>query len=251
MENNKPNEVENKVLEELFIAIYFSDLKKVMEFKKYYPEIYSKKNNFLINGIKSFNLINLTFFNYVLWKDNWTEKIMPMVKKNRQRTEEMIDYWKKELNLKIFEKNIEYNQYHEYFFCTDPNDPKENNKVIIDTLEYFLVKGIREIDLRLYISVVCFDFNETRKLLELGANPNIKFYEDEWDSTTFGHIGGECSYLATCEVIPTFEYFDKNGEAPTYYNSSNLFGNFIGLTAFEEMYELLLQYTKEEKIEIT
>jgi hypothetical protein len=137
-ENNKPTEVENKKLEELFIAIYFNDLNKVMEFKKYNPKIYSKKNNFLIDGIKSFDLVNLTYFNYILWKGDKIEKIMPMVKKNRQRTEEMMDFWKNELNLKIFEKNIEYNQYHEYFFCTNPNDPEENNEVITDTIEYFL-----------------------------------------------------------------------------------------------------------------
>jgi hypothetical protein len=86
--------------------------------------------------------------------------------------------------------------------------------------------------------------------LKLGANPNINFYEDESDCTTFAHVEDECVYLASCEVIPTFEYFYKNSKIPAYYNSSNLFGYFIGLSAFEEMYELLEPYKVEEQIEI-
>ena len=86
--NEKLTDLENKILDELFIAIYFNNLEKVIEIKRKYPEIYSKKENYKINkdnyiiaGKKIFDLKNLTFFNQIIWNDRWRDEIMPYVKK--------------------------------------------------------------------------------------------------------------------------------------------------------------------------
>ncbi|MBS1681043.1 MAG: hypothetical protein JST48_04970 [Bacteroidetes bacterium] len=65
---NITTETENKKLEELFLAVFFNDLEKVIEFKNRHPETYAKKNNFLIDDTVSFDLINLTFFNQTYGK---------------------------------------------------------------------------------------------------------------------------------------------------------------------------------------
>jgi hypothetical protein len=242
--NGKLTDSENEILDELFIAIYFNNLEKVIEIKRKYPEIYSKKEKYKIDGEKKFDLKNLTFFNQIIWKeDDWIDEIKPFVKKNRENTEKMLEYWKTETGNKNIQREIEYNQYCDYFYCTDPNDPKDNEEVILDTITYFLEKGFREIDLRLYNRIACFDFAGTKTLLENGAKLDIKFYEDELDSDAISHIRGECSVLASCQVVPSFEMYEKKGEWNN--NITELFSDLIGLAAFEEMWYLLEKYIEK------
>jgi len=96
---------------------------------------------------------------------------------------------------------IEYNQFWSCFYCQAPEDTEE---VGMENIQVFLKRGYREIDLRLYNSAERFSFSETKKLLELGANPNITFYETEKDESRddgyniFDRIGSECSFLGSC-----------------------------------------------------
>lgn len=90
----------------------------------------------------------------------------------------MIDFWRAEAESQKLHLKIQYNRYFEYFWCDDPNDPESNEEVILDPISYFLEKGFRELDLRLYNRFECFDFEEARKLLNQGAKSNIDFYED-------------------------------------------------------------------------
>jgi hypothetical protein len=247
--NEKFTDAENRIFDELFIAIYFNDLEKVIEIKEKHPEIYSKKENYKIEGKKSFDLKNLTFFNQSIWKeDDWKDEIIPFIKRNRENTEKMLKFWQAETGNENIKREIEYNQYCDYYYCVDPNDPEKNDKVILDTIPYFLEKGFREIDLMLYNRIACFDFEETIKLLEKGANPNVNFYENESDSNAIDFIGTECSYLASCQVVHSFQLYEKNGMW-NYYNINNLtelFMDLIGLAAFEDMYYLLEKYIKSK-----
>lgn len=240
--NDKLTDLENKILDELFIAIYFNNLEKVIEIKKKYPEIYSKKEDFKIDGEKTFDLKNLTFFNKSIWeKDDWRDEIIPFVKRHREKTEKMLEFWKTETGNKNIKMEMEYNQYCEYFYCYDPNDPEQNETVILDKITYFLEKGYREIDLRLYNRVACFDFARAKILLENGAKMDINFYEEDIYSDTISHVSDECSYLATCEVVPSFEMYEKKGELNNK-NITELFRDLIGLAAFEDMYFFLKIY---------
>ena len=242
---NIPTETENQELEKLFLAIYFNDLDKVIEFKNQNPLIYAKKNNFLIDKNLTFDLTNLTLLNHKIWFSNdWVDEIMPLINKNRQQTNQLIDFWKKEGKRNVLDRQFEYNRYFEYFDCDDPNDPENNERIILDSISFFLEKGFREIDLRLYNRIECFDFTEVKKLLEKGAKSNIHFYEDG-DSDAFSRIGVECSFLATSQIIPEFEMFEKKGYNQNF-DIKELFGNLIGLAAHEEMYDLLREYQERK-----
>lgn len=235
----------NKKLEELFLAVYFNDLEKVIEFKNQFPELYATKDKFPIDGNITFDLTNLTFFNQVIWFDgDWIDSIKPLVEKHRKRTEKMFDFWRVEIGQQ--DNQFEYNKYFDFFWCYNPNDPDEKDRVILDTILYSKEKGFKEIDLRLYNRVASFDFVEATKLLEQGAKINIHFYDDG-DSSAYSRISGERSFLATCEVIPTFEIFEREGYNQSF-NIVRMFGDLLGLAAHEEMYYLLEKYDNDEKM---
>lgn len=236
--NDITTKSENKKMDELFLAIYFNDLEKVIEFKNQYPEIYAKKNIFQIESNVTFDLTNLTLFNQTIWFDNeWRKEIMPLIEKLRQRTERMLDFWRAELGEQISHRKIEYNRYNDFFYCQNIEDTDE---VILDPISFFLEKGFHEIDLKLYNRVACFDFKEVRNLLEQGAKFNIDFYEDG-DSDALSGISIECSYLATSQVIPEFEVFEEKGYNQDF-DIKSMFGDLLGMAANQEMYYLLVEY---------
>lgn len=240
--NDILTETKKKKLKELFLSVYFNDLEKVIEFKNQFPELYAKKNKFQIDENTTFDLINLTFFNQIIRFDvSWRQEIMPLVEKHRQQTEKMLDFWLAELGQKEIHRQIEYNHYHENFYCDDPNDFDE---IILESISTYLEQGFREIDLRLYNRAQCFDFAEVKKLLEQGAKSDIHF-ENDGDSSAFSRISAERSYLATCRVIPEFEVFEEKGYNQNF-DTNRMFGDILGLAAHEEMYHLLDEYDKDE-----
>ena len=240
--NDISTETENKKLGELFLAIYFNDLEKVIEFKNQFPELYAKKDKFSIDENITFDLINLTLFNEIIWFDvSWRKEIMPLVEKHRHRTKQMLDFWRAELGQQEIQRQIEYNYYCDYFYCDDPSDFEE---IIMEPISTYLKNGFREIDLRLYNRAQCFDFVEVKKLLEQGAKSDIHF-ENDGDSSAFSRISAECSYLATCHVIPEFKVFETKGYNQSF-DTTRMFGDILGLAAHEEMYQLLDEYDEDE-----
>lgn len=240
--NDIPTETENKKLKELFLAVIFNDLEKVIEFKNQFPEFYAKRNKFLIDNDTTFDLTNLTLLNQIIWFDvDWIVDLKPLVEKHRLRTTQMLDFWREELGQKEIHRQFEYNQYHEHFYCDDPNDFDE---IILEPITTYLEQGFREIDLRLYNRAQCFDFVEVKKLLEQGAKSDIHF-ENDGDSSTFSRISAECSYLATCHVIPEFETFEIKGYKQNF-DTAEMFRNIIGLAAHEEMFHLLDKYDEDK-----
>ncbi|MBN1988036.1 MAG: hypothetical protein JW783_01395 [Bacteroidales bacterium] len=240
-----PVETKNKKLDDLFLAVYFNDLKKVIEFKNQFPELYAKKNKYRIDENTTLDLTNLTYFNQIIWFDeDWTDNIKPLVEKYRQRTEKMLNFWNAELSPQEINRKIEYNSYCDLFYCDDPNDPDNNERILLDTITYFIKRGFREVDLRLYNRVECFDFAEVENLLKQGAKTNIHFYEDD-DSSTFSRISSEVSFLATCQVVPEFKIFETKGYNQNF-NIATMFANLLALAAHQEMYHLLNEYDKEK-----
>jgi hypothetical protein len=237
--NNKiPSETENKEMEKLFLAIYFNDLDKVIEFKDYHSEIYAKKEYFLIDGTKTINLTTLTSFNKIIWNDDdWREELMPLIKKNRKRTKKIFEFWCAEFGQLKHYSDFEYNKYWNYFYCVEPNDTESKDEVIADHISFFLEKGFCEIDLKLYSRVDCFDFAEVKKLLKQGANPNIDFYDDE-QSNAISRVATESSYLASCSIVPEFERFEIKGYNQNF-DITRMFGDLLGLAAHEKMFKLL------------
>jgi len=147
---------------------------------------------------------------------------------------------------------IEYNQLCDCFYCQAPDDTEE---VGMEDIQVFLKRGYREIDLRLYNAAERFSFSETKELLDLGANPDITFYETEEDEkrddgyNILDRIWSECSFLGSCEVLPEFKSYEERRFFPymNQKNIENLLGDLIGLAAHEEMYDLLIIYSKDKK----
>ena len=233
-----PTKTENKQMERLFLAVFFNDLEKVIEFKNQYPKLYEKKRHFIIDNRISFDLINLTFFNQTVWKsDDWNKDIMPLIKKNRQRTEQMLNFWRMELDPDI-KREMEYIQYCDYFYCDCYTDTYEEWKK-------YEMKDIkiefREIDLMLMYQVERFNFVETKKLLEQGAKSDIDFYDDDFSSVD-SRIGTEYSFLATTFVVPYFKIFEQKSYNQDF-DITDMFGRLLGLAAHEDMYQLINAYT--------
>ena len=240
--NDIPTKTENKKLEELLLAIYFNDLEKVIEFKNQFPELFSKKDKFLIDINTTFNLINLTFFNQVIWFDSdWIEEMKPLVEKQKKQTEKMLDFWRAELGKQEIYREIEYNHYHEKFYC---NNPIEFEEIMLDPISTYLEKGFREIDLRLYNRVQCLDFAEAKKLLQQGAKSDVHF-ENDGCSSAYSRISDEVSFLASCEVIHEFEVFETKIYNQSF-DTTRMFSDLLGLAAHIEMRNLLDEYDKEE-----
>jgi hypothetical protein len=86
---------------------------------------------------------------------------------------------------------------------------------------------------------------DDNKMKEYSYKEDI-FKLNDGDSSTFSRIANEVSYLATCQVIPEFEIFEKEG-----YNISfevfSMFGNILGLAAHTEMHQLLSKFNKNNK----
>jgi hypothetical protein len=152
----------------------------------------------------------------------------------------MLDFWRAELGQQEIHRSMEYNQYYEHFYCDDPNDFDE---IILEPISTYLEQGFREIDLKLYNRVQCFDFVEVKKLLEQGARSNVNFENDE-DSCAFSRISAECSFLSTCHVIPEFEVFETKGYNQNF-DTTEMFSNILGLAAHEEMCHLFDEYDED------
>lgn len=201
----------------------------------------TQKKKFLIDNNTTFDLVNLTFFNQTIWEDDtWTEAIMPLVKKYRLRTKNMLDFWCSEFKLNDLKREIEYNQYCEFFFCNYYSDSFEEWKQ--DELDDIKIE-FREIDLMLRYQVERFNFPWVKKLLKQGAKPDVEFYDGDFSAKD--RISTESAYLSTF-VIPEFKTFDKKGYKQDF-NVSDMFRNLLGFAAHEEMYHLLVNYKNWQK----
>lgn len=236
IEMKKINSVEDfKKLEQLFLAIYFNDVDKVIEFKNDNLELYNTKSSFFIDEELYLDLVHLTYFNYIIWFDkNWSSDIMPMVQRIRTRINDMIDFWKSEGVFQDIKTKISYNQYIEYFNLYYSSTEEE---VLLNTISFYLQKGFKEIDLKLYNRVECFDFEEVKRLIEQGANPNIHFENDE-ESSAKSLVSNRCSFFTSYQLIPEFELFEEKGFNQNF-DILNLFMEMIQLSANQEILNLL------------
>ena len=246
--NNIPSKYENKKMEKLFLAIFFNDLEKVIGFKKQYPEIYAKKEKFRIDKYRTFDLKNLTFFNQSVWKDDdWNDEIIPLIRRNRQRTEQMLDYWRAECSCGEIQREIDYNQYFDYFYCVDP---RITDEVFWEPIQDYLSKGIREQDIMLFFHAERFNFKETKKLLEEGAKPDVDIcidddLDDDDSNSILSRIWVEYLYLISTYVVPDFEAFEINGYKQKF-DIKDMFGHLLGLAAHIDMYQLLDAYSEDK-----
>jgi len=157
--------------------------------------------------------------------------------KKKARNRANVGFLENRIGAQDLRMEMEYNQYYHHFSCIDPED----EDVMLEPISYYLEKGFREIDLRLCNRIESYDFAETKKLLEQGANPSVDL--DETGDSAISMIADRCTFLLSCEVMPEFTEYEKKGKA--LFNIS-MFDYLLGLAASEEMYSLLELYSKEE-----
>ncbi|MCC5919090.1 MAG: hypothetical protein LAT68_01480 [Cyclobacteriaceae bacterium] len=112
--------------------------------------------------------------------------------------------------------------------------------VICNTFSYFLEKGFREVDLRLYKRVDCFDFEAVEQLLQQGGQSAVDFYGDN-DSNVIARNYTALSYYLSTRYIPDLEIFERKGY-DRKFNIRFMFEGILGLAANVEMYFLLKKY---------
>ena len=101
----------------------------------------------------------------------------------------------------------------------------------------FISKGIRKIDLDLYIAVQKMDFQKAEELLKNGANPHYKHYGSD-GGDLLDLCGAECSYQATCQAGEIIR-------SPGWFRNAideEEIGNIFRWAANEKMYEILNTY---------
>ena len=90
----------------------------------------------------------------------------------------------------------------------------------------------------LYNRAECFDLKATRNLLKRGANPNVNFYEEDYEEDTImNRINIESANLST-RIVPLFTSFEKL-KCNQNFKLKLMFSNLLGYAAHEEMYKIL------------
>lgn len=157
----------------------------------------------------------------------WRDDIRDKVEAFYNRNEEIIRIFRDRLN--VFFTPIDYQLYHEDFYCDGPEETVED-QLGVDSEQELLNADIRQLDIDLYCAGAKFDYDKVERLLKEGANPAA------WLPDGFqldDRIGAECSFLDT--QISHFLYSEKS-PAVLYRGYLN---DLIGWAAHETMYDLI------------
>ena len=164
----------------------------------------------------------------------WREDVRSEVEDFHRRNNEVIKIFKERLNVQF--TPIDYQSYHDDFYCDFPDDTIED-QLCVGSEQELLDAGVRQIDIDLYRAGAKFYYEEVKQLLIAGANPAA------WlpDSSPSGfqlddRIGAECSFLDT--EVAHFLYTEKTTE-PLY---RTFICDLVGWAAYETMYDLIEKY---------
>ena len=149
----------------------------------------------------------------------------------------MLAFWRAEHGNHTLKMEVDFLPYRSFFFCTLPDELDIKETIYDEPFSYYIAKGLRAIDVQLYYHIDCFHFEEVKKLLAQGANPNINI-EDDNTSDAVHRIKDEISYLASCHIYPLYKEFEKDGYKQEF-DITYMFGNLIGLVAHQQMYDLI------------
>ena len=114
---------------------------------------------------------------YADYKEEQDRNICFQMKQSNDRIKEyFMENWKQYSDDVSF---VKYGHYSELFESVED--------LLWDSKENLIAKGFREIDIDLYYNCYIFDFEEAKKLLSMGANPDVVFQEDESIIDTIGY----------------------------------------------------------------
>ncbi len=164
----------------------------------------------------------------------WREDIQDQVEDFRKRNEEVMRIFKERLGVQF--SPIEYQHYHEDFYCDDPDDTIED-QLCLDSVHELLNAGVRQIDIDLYCAGAKFFYEEVKRLLIAGANP-AAWLPDPFPSgfQLDDRIGVECSFL--CTQVAYYLYGGTYSDPVCRRDICDL----LGWAAHETMYDLIEEY---------
>ena len=164
----------------------------------------------------------------------WREDVRSQVEDFHRRNDMVIKIFKDRLNVEF--TPIDYQQYHDDFYCDYPDDTAED-QLCVDSIQELLDAGVRQIDIDLYCAGAKFYYEEVKRLLIAGANP-AAWLPDPFPSgfQLDDRIGAECSFLDT--QVAHFLYTEKTTE-PLY---RSFLCDLVGWAAHETMYALIEEY---------
>lgn len=169
--------------------------------------------------------------------DRFSEEYQETVSRKKSQNDRIKEYFTKNFGLEM--ESIYYADYRSCFYCDDPEDTIED--FIWESESDLLEKGFSKKDIDLYCSVRKMDFDTVKRLLEVGASPEIVFVEDEDEAyqNCWDWVREERTYFS--------EKLDNKviGEDVTPFRTYEV-ENFIGYAAYESMYSLLKPYIKEQ-----
>ena len=161
----------------------------------------------------------------------WRDDIRADVEAFRQRNEEVMKIFEDRLGVDF--TPVDYQLYHDDFYCDYPDESAED-QLVIESVQELLDAGVRQIDIDLYCAGAKFYYAEVERLLKKGGNPAAWLPDISPSGFQLDDcIGAECSFLST--EVAHFLYSKKSSE-PLY----RLFlCDLVGWAAHETMYDLI------------
>lgn len=135
---------------------------------------------------------------------------------------------------------IDYGASGAGFIYSDEIDADPEEVFFTEDLSQLTKLGATQLDLDLYCACKKLQFDEAERLLKLGANPEAKLYDGDYDDDDFtcmSNISTEASFeeLGIVDIIVQ----DKP------YIKVDYVEDFISFAAYEKMYCLLNKYCKD------
>ena len=165
--------------------------------------------------------------------DSWREDLQDIVRHKKKDNQEIKDILVNKLNIDYTPIDIHNNELWIYMY-----DTEEDFEDYFDcTKEEMLSRGHNEMNLDLYYAVNTFNFEETERLLKLGANPN--YYIPEEQSWCFDVIAPRCTDYSTDLGDVLF----ADTEISPLENDYRDLAYLLAWAVNEKMYNLLCKYS--------
>lgn len=169
------------------------------------------------------------------WKSPYDEIVIPL----KLRLEALINWWKDEMGVDA-DKDVDYQQFADYFFSSEMDDTPEDILLEDDIDALVKLVGCQMIDVDLYCAASRFDYAEVERLLKAGANQHAKLFDVE---DIVARISTEASYLDTQWNHRWFAAIAEDGkinDVPSFMDE------LVGYAAHEKMFALLKKYDVEK-----
>lgn len=167
--------------------------------------------------------------------ETWRKDCQEKVSKKKRDNQEIKKILTDELGVTFTPIEFKNNDLWIYDYFSD----QQFDEIFDFPKEEMLSRGHKAIDIDLYCAITRYDFEETEKLLQSGANPNYNITEES--ECCFSFIEGRCAFydLEIGNVL-----FENRHEAAVDYRD---LANLMAWGINEKMFNLLAKYVKPKR----